>query len=335
MSHITVMGWNIENFGTTKHKKVNGGPELITLIAKVISENNVDVAGFCEIRANLGDDIGRELVAELGGTAAGWTHLQSPAFGKGRWEQYLFVWNTNKVISSQPFQHSFLNPSPPPVTLGFPLQSHLDRPPFLAFFQTVTTPQKQVRVAMIHSPAPSPALRPCNAARNVAKVVEINSGGDACVVLGDFNVKASVDAGVPGTPGHAAFGDLVRTAGFVQKLPDGAFSSLIPKRQAWTHMSEDDCKSQPYDQIFCRTATTGITFQNEGVEDLIVECVPRTATGLISKAGKNYLGPSLADLHAKNNSGSAPAAYNTVEDAFQAFRVYVSDHLPVVVEVHH
>jgi hypothetical protein len=54
--------------------------------------------------------------------------------------------------------------------------------------------------------------------------------------------------------------------------------------------------------------------------------------------GTSYLQPFLAALHAKNNGSTPPtppAAYNTVEDAFAAYRALVSDHLPVVVEVHH
>jgi hypothetical protein len=258
MSVVTVMGWNLENFGSTKYKTVNGGPELIALIAKVMTQNNIDVAGFCEIRSNLGDDIGQALVTQLGGTAAGWTHRPSPAFGKGRWEQYLFVWNTLKVTAYRAgglpaFESSFPNTSPPPANLGFPRQSQLDRPPFLAYFQTVTVtaPQKQVLVAIMHSPAPTPTTRPRDAARNIAKAGAITRDGDTCVLLGDFNVKESVDASVAGTPGFEAFGALV-AAGFRQELRANVLSSLIPK--AWADMNSDDCKSAPYDQLFCRRA---------------------------------------------------------------------------------
>lgn len=332
MPHITVMGWNIENYGASKYNKAAGGPELIALIAEVIQKNQVDVVGFCEIRSKLADSIGTDLTNYLG---TDWTfNPSSPAFGKGRWEQYLFVWNKTKVTSYKAFQSDFPNPFPPPPLLGFPRQSQLDRPPLLGFFQTVAAPKKKVLVAIMHSPAPTPPFRPRDAARNLALAAILTSEGDTCVVLGDFNVKANVDVSVPNSAGAAAFGNIV-AAGFEQRLRADVLSSLVPKKQAWVGMNNDDCKSSPYDQLFCRTAV-GITFQKDGVDDLIVESVSAgTPNVLISSTNGNYLQPQLAAIHGKNNGGTPPAAYNTVEDAFEAFRVFVSDHLPVVVEVHY
>lgn len=324
------MGWNIENFGASKYNPVTGGAELIALIAEVIKKNDADVVGFCEIRSKLANSIGKDLIAKLG---AGWTYNQnSPPFGKKRWEQYLFVWNTNKVTSYKAFKSDFANPAAPPPHLGFPRQSLLDRPPLLGYFQTVAGPQKKVLVAIMHSPAPTPTFRPRDAARNIALAAALQEG-DTCVVLGDFNVKASVDVKVPGSFGEAAFKGLVN-AGFKQRLRADVLSSLIPRKRAWVGMNNDDCKSSPYDQLFCRTAA-GITFLEDGVEDLIVESVsPGTPNVLLPSTSANYLQPLLAAIKGKNNGGTPPAAYNTVEDAFVDFRYYVSDHLPVVVQVH-
>jgi hypothetical protein len=324
------MGWNLENYGASKYKATNGGVELIALIAGVIKKNQVDVVGFCEIRSKLADDIGSNITAKLG---LGWKYNNSsPAFGKGRWEQYLFVWNENKVKTYKAFQSDFVNPARPPANLGFPRQSYLDRPPLLGYFETVAVPKKKVLVAIMHSPAPTPTFRPRDAARNLALAAVLKNEGDTCVLVGDFNVKANVDATVANSAGAAAFGDLL-TAGFQQRLPADVLSSLIPKKKAWIGMDNDECKSSPYDQLFCRRAG-GINFRNEGVEDLIVESVSvGTPNVLIPSTGGNYLQPLLAAIHGKNNGGSPPAKYSTVEDAFEAYRVFVSDHLPVVVEV--
>jgi len=330
MPHITVMGWNIENYGASKWKKSNGGDELVAVIAEVIKKNNIDVAGFCEIRSKLGDDIGKALVQILG--AANWTHQPSDAFGKKRWEQYLFVWNKTKVTSYQAFLSDFTNPNPPPAKLGFPRQSQLDRPPYVGYFQTVAAPPKKVAVAIMHSPSPSSKKGPRDAARNLAEAAALRTG-DGCVLLGDFNVKAPVDVNQAG-PGKEAFQNLV-TAGFAQMLDADVLSSLISKKQAWVGMYTDDCKSAPYDQLFCWKATAaGITFQNDGVEDLLSEIVAATANVNTPSTQGSYLEPFLAAIDAKN-SVAAVTNYNTVEDAFIAYRVFVSDHLPVVVEVHH
>ncbi len=56
MPYINVLFWNIENYGTSKHKASNGGKELYAFIVEVLKRNEVHIAGFAEIRSNLGAD---------------------------------------------------------------------------------------------------------------------------------------------------------------------------------------------------------------------------------------------------------------------------------------
>lgn len=60
---LTVMGWNIENFGTAKHN--SHGAQLIEFIAQVINQNQVDIAAFSEMRSNLAGPIGTALATRL------------------------------------------------------------------------------------------------------------------------------------------------------------------------------------------------------------------------------------------------------------------------------
>ena len=307
-------------------KELNGGAELVALIAKVIQQNQVDVVGFCEIRSKLGDDIGKELTEILNGNKTGlpWKYKPSTPFGKNRWEQYLFVWNTTKATTYGPlFKDTFTNPAPPPANLGFPRQSQLDRPPYLGFFQTVTN-AKKVLIAVMHSPAPSPSFRPKEAANNMAEVADFSSAVDACLLMGDFNVKISSDAATAGSLGEAAFGPLVTGKNFTQLLPGDILSSLISLKQVVVGMTINACYSMPYDQLFLR-AKIGISYQKQSVKELISASLNTNPT--------QYLQAVLAKVN-QINYGVAPAAYTTVEDAFDDFRFYVSDHMPVFVEIH-
>lgn len=227
------------------------------------------------------------------------------------------------------FQYRFAKPDPPPVTLGFPRQIQKDRPPFLGYFQNVTPPQKQILVAIMHSPSPG-TDRPTKAAQNMALVPEF-SLPDACVLLGDFNVPYSINASVPNSNGATAFGALINDANFQQLLPKDPLSSLTKSHERWVGISSDDCKSQPYDQIFSRGQ--GVSFVHERVEDILVECMSPGTLHLSVTPDSRYLVDPLAQIHGRNNGRTPPAGYHTVEDGFEAYRVFVSDHLPVVVEV--
>lgn len=327
---FTAMAWNIENYGASKYKKTAGGPELLDLIQQVITNYNIDVIGFSEIRSNLGNDIGRKLTKRLNGGPGGapWTYEESAQYGKKRWEQYLFVWNTNVVTNYKPFKDTFANPAPPPASIGFPRQKTTDRPPFLGYFRTVAAaPNRDILVAVMHAPEPGFALNTRDAARNMATVTQFGTKGDSCVLMGDFNVKTNAVEATANSNGAAAFGPLINLApdAFEQAMVNGGneiLTSLIARKTAWVGMAVGDYFNQPYDQIFVRDHAT-ISYQNEGVYDLVEDAV-----------NGNFLEPSLVALW-NAVTGNAIANFNAVvEDAFVAYRMCVSDHFPVAVEIH-
>ncbi|HPS91443.1 MAG TPA: hypothetical protein PKV33_04750 [Methanothrix sp.] len=323
---VTVMGWNIENFGKSKFETKKGGRELIALIAEVMMHNNVDVAAFCEIRSRLGDDIGKEIKNTLSKTAKkNWSYIFSSQFGAKRMEQYLFVWNED-VVGRLKSQEEFDDPAKPGKLLGFPKQSKIDRPPFLCYFN-IKSKNKEVLIAMMHSPAPTPTSGPRDAANCLANVKEFKTEGTTCIIMGDFNVSVSVNASSPGTPGAYAFGPLVTTANFEQLLPDDSQSSLISRNAAFVGMIIDDCRSQPYDQLFFRNNPI-LTHSNEGVEELISECITPPLP-----LNKGYIAAKLSDIN-KKRLGNPQTTYTKVEDAFIDFRYFVSDHFPVIVQIY-
>lgn len=319
------MGWNVENFGTSKYQKKNGGQELIEFIAEVITHNNVDVAGFSEIRSNLGDKIGADLKAAIAAAGGGlnWDCKPSPQFGKKRWEQYLFVWNKSTIdtYGATPFQHRFLDPTDPNhKPIGFPRQAAADRPPFLGYFQAKAGSQKKLLIAIMHSPGPDSVRTPHKTAQAMAKVSEFKTQGDTCILLGDFNVKKSVDAAVAGTNGKDAFGNLVTALPqpLDQLLNNNLETSLISSKGAFLNMAPQDCFNEPYDQIFFRRSAT-VTPQNHAMDDLIQD------------ARGGYLEPRLGAIEGKI-SNAAPVVYPAIENAFEAYRIYVSDYMPVLVD---
>ena len=321
MEKITAMGWNVENLGKSKLKKEQGGVELIKFIAEVIKQKKADVVGISEIRSNRGEDIGKYLVDAIGGD---WGYGASPKFCNGRWEQYLFVWNRTTIDTYDPnppvgpFQFEF--DSQDGKRIGFPRQKRKDRPPYLGYFQSKGQSNRKILVAIMHSPGPDSVKTPHKTAQALAKVAEFRTGGDTCVLLGDLNVKASVTASTPGTPGHDAFADLVgRPELLKQLLPDNEKSSLIATNKAFVGMTVQETLSQPYDQIFFRDS--GQPGTSARVEDVITEAMAR-----------GNLEAHLAAIHRKIHG--TVVDYSAVEHAFDAYRVYVSDHLPVVVEVH-
>jgi hypothetical protein len=333
MPAITIMAWNIENFGDTKYQKANGRAELIELICEVIAHERVSVVGFSEMRGDRGAKIGQKMAENLNARVAPlapWRSQTSPQFMKNRWEQYLFVWDTREVVlynAPNSFQHAFASAAPPPANVGFPRQVASDRPPYLGYFQTVAAPTIQVPIAVFHAPEPGFWLNVRDGCMALARVTEFQNAGDTCVVMGDFNVKSNSNPAVAGSKGAAAFAAL-DGVGFRQLIPgnntDDVLTSLIKASGGQPGMTEGDCYSQPYDNLFLRApnpnprAIQGVDF---GLDELIEDCV----------AG-GYLEPSLRALQ-QRRTGAAPATYPTVYDAFEPFRRYVSDHMPVVTQL--
>jgi hypothetical protein len=306
-----VLGWNIENYGVSKDDK--GGDELIAFIAQVIRKKQVKVAAFSEIRGLMAADIGNRLASELG---VNWTFHPSRKWGVGRWEQYLFVWDTTVVQANVPAD--FLDDIRDGAgnQIGF-WRLTKDRPPFVGNFTTVQG-AVQVTIAIMHSPNPQPWTFPRDAARNLAQVNELQIGARATLLLGDFNVTWDSNQQT-GFYGNAAFTHLFGL-GFEQLL-DNQDSSLIGRN--WVPLALDACRSSPYDQIFFRHAGTACTCHGAGVEDLIEDA---------SSALDNDILQALVNLANKGFAGGHVGAMN-VSQAFEAYRKLVSDHLPVSVAI--
>jgi hypothetical protein len=239
------------------------------------------------------------------------------------------------VTSYLAFQDTFANPAypPGPANLGFPNQKTSDRPPYLGYFRTVAPlAVHDILVAVMH--APKPGYRPATkkAANNMAVVAEFATG-DTCIIMGDFNVTTNAVAAAANSYGEDAFGPLVNLApnAFQQRLVDNpvpapgteVLTSLVAQQSAWVGMAVGDYFNQPYDQIFFRVNANNLTAHNDGVYDLVEDAL-----------GGNYLEPALVNLWNVITGNAIANFNNVVEDAFVAYRLCVSDHFPVVTEVH-
>ena len=340
--NLTIMGWNIENFGTSKY--TSHGTELIKFVAKVIDNNSVVLAGFSELRSSLGKKISDGIAAQLNTMQAvtSWKAKASPQFGKNRLEEYAIVWNSAKLSTyngntatnpNSAFQSAFKDPANAPKLLGFPRQSKLDRPPFAGYFQAPDSNnvQRKFIFAIMHSPGPGYFPNVRDAAKNMAQVAEFKKAGETCVIMGDFNVSYSTNQTTNNSYGNLAFSDLV-TANLKQVIdPIDVETSLI-KAATLTPWIDKAYFNQPYDQVFLRldNVTPALKLDAAYQDDLIEECV----TGGWSGAATGYLEPFLGeitDAFSGNTKGTTKyAKTNTgINDAFIAFRRRVSDHMPV------
>jgi len=341
--NLTIMGWNIENVGTSKY--TSHGPELIKFVAKVMDTNAVALAGFSELRSGLGKKISDDIAKELNTmqSVTTWKAQASPKFGKNRWEEYAIVWDSAKLSTyngnaattpNSAFQTAFVDPASAskPKLLGFPRQSKLDRPPFAGYFQASDSNnvQRKFVFAIMHSPGPGYFPNVRDAARNMAQVAEFKKAGESCVIMGDFNVKSSTDQSVTNSYGDLAFSNLV-TANLRQVIePIDVETSLI-KATILTSWDDKAYLNQPYDQVFLRWDNVTPTLTDDAYQDdLIEECVTSgwssTATGYLEP----FLG-AITDAYSGNTHGTTKYAKTTtgINNAFIAFRRRVSDHMPV------
>ncbi len=319
MGRVTAICWNIENFGQSKYNRQAGGAELIELIAQVGVQQKASIIALLEIRSSLGASIGSDLANSLAGRTRNntWQSNASDLYGT-RLEQYVFVWNTSTVtLYNNSFQGKYTNSAA--SEMGFKRKS--DRPPYLGFFQTVASPQKKIPIAIFHAPGPDTGKFLIGGIQQLANVQEFASQGDTCLIMGDFNIRESNNGEVRNTFGYDAFGNLIG-AGFRQVLKN-VQSSLTTRDQAVAGMKIKNCYSQPYDTMFIRKSSNGVSVARNGarVEELIAQCMNNA-----------YLASYLAAIDGVNEKASPPS-YTTVKDAFSDFRFYVSDHMPVVADI--
>lgn len=324
MAQITVMYWNIQVYGLAKHN--SHGPELISFIAQVIENYGVDVICMNEMRGGQATVIGLDLRNELSniGRAANWQSQASPIYSTNN-EEYVFVWRTGAVTNYQAFQGQYLDNQG--NVIGFPNGPNTDRPPYLGYFRTVANPQRNILIAGFHAPRPGWWLGVRNGNRNLARVQEFATQGHICLIMGDTNIAFDNDVATPNSRGADAWAaqgfNLAGGGGRFTQLIANDNSSLIDYNQAWNGMTINDCYSEPYDQLFIRhnPATGNTSSANPLTLELIAECM-----------NANYLESYLDDIESVV-IGMSPGGYPAVEDAFVAYRRWVSDHMPVIVDI--
>jgi hypothetical protein len=310
---VRVLAWNIENLGG---KKVNlGASQLIDFLAGVLTHNTIDIAAFCEMRL-FADRVGDDLTKKL----PGWDYIATKAFVPGRWEEYLILWNratvANVPLSTDKYLSEFKDPGLN-TKLGFPRQTK-DRPPVVAEFRPLKG-TSNLRIGMIHAPEPGYAPGPREAAKNLAKVVELREKKKAGLLMGDFNVKKFASIKNKTSFGFAAFSDLGKV-GLTQLLHDDK-TSLGSRRKAIKISS--DCTSSPYDQLFFWPGGAGTSAVATSADAKVVDVVSdvlksSTLKQLLVKLYKNKV--SITNI-------------STAAEAFLAYRNMVSDHYPVSVTV--
>ena len=320
MPQITVLYWNIEVFGAAKY-----GPEIIAFIAETIESNQADVVCMNELRGGFATVVGFYLQNQLRNTgrAANWQSQPSPVYSTNN-EEYLFLWRTGAVTATG-FQGTYLDAQG--NAIGFPNGPQTNRPPYLGYFQTVAMPQRNILIAGFHAPRPAfwPDVR--NGNRRLASVTEFANQGHICLIMGDTNIGFNNDVAVNNSNGQqpwASVGFNLAGGGgrFTQLLPN-EYTSLIDRNQAWNTMTVGNCYSETYDQMFIRhnPATGNTAAANATSVELISECMTN-----------NYLELYL-DAIETAWTGISPGGYATVADAFVAYRRYVSDHIPVIVDI--
>jgi hypothetical protein len=335
MAQLNVMYWNVG--GLDQGRLGKAGPSYAALIASVMRAGDVGVAGFGGVLAGQGGLLGQQLVNELGQSA--WKQQPSPLLGKGRDEQYLFLWNSGAVTPySPPGQDYCLWEYPVPgwqwPSLGFPRPQNEspDLPPFTMFFMLGTS-GKWLPMAIMH--APEWELGRANgqgiglALESVAQIGALDLGNGS-LLMGTFNVPADDNVGTNGSNGALVFGGLAGPAG---KYDKALTNQLTVLGEPIVANSAEEGYVQPSDNFFLRrnSARGGVTGSAPGVLNVI-----EASLGSLNGQGEWQRAPLpqfLSDVEAASTTSPATAgpdgSYDRFDDAFASYCLYVSDHLPI------
>jgi hypothetical protein len=321
---VRIMSWNMHDWGGPSRSE----PELADLITEVIALWQIRLAAILEVRSNTGAFWGAYIAANLNTRIQGtsWGFKESGQTGVKK-EQVLYLYDKNVFTGSNFFPlatdvaNMRLYVDAANQAVGFPYFGQVNtsyypyqsNPPFRGTF-TETTTNRALPVYAFHADS--------NMAWGILgckKLADISDIGTAArgLVMGDFNITPSdVQAG----NGQAAFTPLAITRGYTQQIINNDKTSLRKYQSAFNGMTFQDCLSEPYDNFFIKAGGLGVG--NYDIPDVISECV--TGGALAAKFG--------AYLKAKLNLPAAPACPD-VKTAFENFRHYVSDHLPILLEV--
>jgi hypothetical protein len=321
---VRILSWNMMNWGGPQRNQTT----LADFVAAVISLWQADLAAILEVRSNSGGTLGAHLVNELNSLRMGssWAHKESGQTGVKK-EQVLYLYDTNVFTASNFFplaadvanKTRYLDTANQPV--GFPqfgqvntsCYPYLSNPPFRGTFKEKTT-NAELPVYTFH--ADSVMVWGITGCQRLAEIKEVRTAARG-LVMGDFNITPS---DVQSGNGQTAFTPLAITYGYAQQIINNDKTSLKTYQSAFNGMTFQQCLSEPYDNFFIKAG--GFTVGNYDIPNVLAECVQ----------GGDLEHEFAAYLKAKLSLQAAPVCLD-IKTAFENFRHYVSDHLPIILEV--
>ncbi|HYH67482.1 MAG TPA: endonuclease/exonuclease/phosphatase family protein [Urbifossiella sp.] len=322
MANVSVMSWNIENFGQGKFRT-----QMTDVVANVIFKYAPVVVAIMEVRSNIGAQLGTRLCTTLAGLdatkTAKWDYQASPQYGT-RLEQYLWLWRSDKVaVTKTQFKDTWpvsvtVGTKKQIVNLGFPRQKTTDHPPYLGFFTFKN--KAGVPMSVLHAPGPSYMPNVVKAVANQAQISDF-TGAAAGALMGDFNISPSDPAGGNGLKG---FGPVV-ALGYVQKIVN-TYTSLNRVPAPDPNLTTAQMFSSQFDNLLLKP--TGAAAAGD-VIDVVDDAIKPLANG---NAGIANALRTWAYFKVNGTAGKVTAFANVYE-GFASYRKIVSDHFPVIVDV--
>jgi len=340
---VNVMYWNLG--GVDQQRLALAGASYSSLIASVMRASNIAVAGFSGVLAGQGGVLGQQVVNHLGQTT--WNQQASPQLGQGRNEQYLFVWNLQAVPAYKPpgleyWLWQYPRPGQQGQYFGFPRQQDQspDMPPFTMFFKLGNS-GKWIPVAILH--APSWQLGQPNGqgiAMALASFAQIPTFdlGNGAMLMGTFNVPAIDNVNAPGSNGANVFGGLAGAQGKYDQEMNNHRTALAGA--PIVAIADEEAYAQTSDNFFLRRNSPqgGIGGSDPGILNVI-----SASLGILDDQGNWQAArfrPALAYVEEvsagrQNVAAGDDGSYDAFDDAFAAYRLYVSDHVPIVMTINY
>lgn len=344
MAQAKIMTWNLGGYDLNRMEIT--GLAYLQFIASVMKRYEVDLIGFCGIKSNLGRPLGELVTKDLNNrerASTRWRYLSSPPLGRGRNEQYTFIWNSDKFLPHAPdgttfWQWDYPKPSGQTGNYAFPLPYALSpyMPPFVIYFSLVGT-SNYMPITVYHAPDWASPIQPGRTIRvacnTIAQIAAFDQGAGS-LIMGTFNVPADDDASINGSNGAYAFSGLAGAqAKYTQAL------SNQPNRlgnDIAVAMTMEDAIVETADNFFFRTngAANGIGFADADVANIFTDTF-RHYNSLNGFWIKAPLGTPLATveaavLGADNIAAEADGSYVKMELTFAVYRLLFSDHLPII-----
>lgn len=330
MATVNVMYWNLGDLD--QDRLAQAGASYAELIASVIRGGGIALAGFSGVLAGMGDVLGQgvvDLLARQG--EPGWNQQASPPLGRGRGEQYLFVWNLGAVSAQQPdgleyWLWQYPVPGEPLELLGFPRPQDQspDLPPFTMFFG-LNGSATWLPVSVMHAPPweLGQGQGVAAALANVCRIEALDLGNGA-LLMGTFNVPADDDVATADSPGAYAFTGLAGPEGKYDQKLDNHRTALCA--QPVVAITDEDAYAQTGDSFFMRRNSPqgGVAGSDAGILRVI-----SSSLGSLDAAGEWVpapFRPALAQVEKDSTNGADPTSgpdgsYNRFDDAFAAYRL--------------